>query len=327
MGRVSPNPLVGCVIVYNNKIIGEGWHRNYGGPHAEVNAINSVRDKGLLSDSTLYVNLEPCSHHGKTPPCAGLIVSSGIKKVIIANRDPNPLVAGKGITRLREAGIEVREGILEDAGAYLNRRFLTFHRHQRPYIILKWAQTRDGFIARTNYDSKWISNEYSRQLAHQYRAREDAVMVGSKTAEYDNPELTVRHWEGKNPLRIVLDSDADLNTNLKLFDGTAPTLCYNYVKNENGANVEFIKVPEDGFWGSIWADLCRRGIQSVLVEGGGKILSGLLSLGSWDEARVFASNKKFGDGIKAPVMATSFTGERIISGDILRIYYNRDVHH
>jgi len=322
LGRVSPNPMVGCVIAYGDRIIGEGWHRQYGGPHAEVIAIESVKEKELLPESTLYVNLEPCSHHGKTPPCANLIIASGIKKVIIANQDPNPLVSGRGILKLQQHGTEVTEGVLTEVGDFINRRFFTFHQKQRPYIILKWARTLDGYMARPDYDSKWISNECSRQLVHQYRAQEDAVMVGRKTAHYDDPELTVRHWHGRNPLRVVLDRQLVLANGLKLFDGSVATICYNFVKNESRPNLEMIKVPEEGPLESIWQNLYQRQVQSLLVEGGAGLLTSLLKSDYWDEARVFTAPTEFGQGISAPEIPTPCHRQRKISDDTLSIYFN-----
>ncbi len=322
ISRVSPNPMVGCVLVHQHRIIGEGWHREYGGPHAEVNAINSVVEKGLLGECTLYVNLEPCSHYGKTPPCADLIISSGIKKVVIANQDPNPKVAGQGIARMRQQGIEVQVGVLEEKGNFLNRRFFTFHKQHRPYILLKWAETSDGYIARGNYDSKWISNQCSRQLVHLYRASEDAVMVGRSTAYYDDPALTVRHWHGPNPIRIVLDPDLKLSSTLKLFDGKVHTLCYNTVKNESCHGFEFIKVSEVQTLPEIWEDLYQREVQSVLVEGGAYLLKSIIDQGLWDEARVFTAPTSFGSGIDSPTIPTSCHDSRMICGDQLNIYYN-----
>lgn len=327
IGKVSPNPMVGCVIVHRQKIVGEGWHQHYGGPHAEVNAIKSVDDPEVLASSTLFVNLEPCAHYGKTPPCTELIITSGIKKVVIANIDPNPMVAGKGVEQLRKSGIEVIEGVLRERGEFLNRRFFTGHRQHRPYIILKWAETADGFIARTDFDSKWISNECSRQLVHQYRTQEDAVLVGRNTAQYDNPELTVRHWEGRNPIRIVLDPNLVLSNKLKLFDGSVLTLCYNHVSNKDEDKLKYIKSPKRGLLEFIWDDLFKRNIQSVMVEGGGKLLISLIKENYWDEARVFTASKEFGEGINAPVISTGHHEERIISGDLLKTYFNPDYAH
>ena len=324
LGTVSPNPMVGCVLVNQDKIIGEGWHQTYGGAHAEVNAINAVHDKSALSKSTLYVNLEPCSHHGKTPPCADLIISSGIKHVVVANQDPNPLVAGQGISKLRNAGIEVLEGVLKDQGDLLNKRFFTFHQKKRPYIILKWAETSDGFIARPNHDSKWISNEHSRQLVHKYRAEEDAIMVGRKTAKYDNPELTVRLWSGTNPVRIVIDPELSLDNRIKLYDGSVPTLCYNRIKNVTSENLELVKIPKEGIIPFILNDLYQRNIQSLLVEGGATLLNSFILPGYWDEARVFVAAKKFEKGVKAPFMKIDPRHQRLIDQDELNIYYFQD---
>lgn len=327
LGKVSPNPMVGCVIVHRQKIVGEGWHQHYGGPHAEVNAIKSVDDPEVLASSILFVNLEPCAHYGKTPPCTELIITSRIKKVVIANIDPNPMVAGKGVEQLRKSGIEVIEGVLRERGEFLNRRFFTGHRQHRPYIILKWAETADGFIARTDFDSKWISDECSRQLVHQYRAQEDAIMVGRNTAQYDNPSLTVRQWEGRNPIRIVLDPNLALSNKLKLFDGSVLTLCYNHVSNKDEDKLKYIKSPKRGFLEFIWDDLFKRNIQSVMVEGGGKLLNSIIREKYWDEARVFTASKEFGEGINAPVISTGHQRERIISEDLLKIYYNPNAPH
>lgn len=243
-GYVSPNPLVGCVIVHEDRIIGEGWHREYGGPHAEVNAVNSVENQALLSESTVYVTLEPCAHWGKTPPCANLLVEKKVKKVVIAATDSNPLVGGRGIEILKNAGIEVETGILEKDARWQNRRFFTQIEKQRPYVILKWAQTQDGFVAKENFDSKWISNSHSRQLVHKWRAEEDAILVGKNTAAYDNPRLDVRDWVGKNPIRVVLDSKLELSSELNLFDQSIPTLVFNALKSDNKDNLAWIKLPE-----------------------------------------------------------------------------------
>ncbi|MGA0557557.1 bifunctional diaminohydroxyphosphoribosylaminopyrimidine deaminase/5-amino-6-(5-phosphoribosylamino)uracil reductase RibD [Larkinella sp. VNQ87] len=225
-GHVSPNPLVGCVIVYQNRIIGEGWHRQYGGPHAEVNAIRSVADEALLPESTVYVTLEPCSHFGKTPPCADLLIEKRVKKVVVCNDDPNPLVAGRGLAKLRAAGIEVETGLLTEEGRELNRRFFTFIEQQRPYLILKWAETADGFLAPTDFQPIPISSALSRQRVHQWRTEEDAFLIGTNTARYDNPQLNVRSWVGRNPVRIVIDKALQLPPSLHLFDGSQPTLVY-----------------------------------------------------------------------------------------------------
>lgn len=307
-GNVSPNPLVGCIIVHDGKIVGEGWHKQYGGPHAEVNAINDVANKSILSECTLYVSLEPCSHTGKTPPCADLIISHRLRRVVIANRDPNPLVAGNGIRKLRDAGIDVRENILHEEGYQLNKRFFTYMQKKRPHIILKWAETADGFIARKNHDSKWISDEYSRQLVHKWRTEEDAVMVASGTAWYDNPMLNIRNWSGRDPLRIVIDRYLKLGSNQHLFDGSQRTICYNLSKDEQRDNVVYVKLDENNMLESIIRHLYAQKVQSVIVEGGAQLLSSFIRAGLWDEARIFISPKAFKTGIPAP----EITGELII---------------
>ncbi|MBI3218317.1 MAG: bifunctional diaminohydroxyphosphoribosylaminopyrimidine deaminase/5-amino-6-(5-phosphoribosylamino)uracil reductase RibD [Bacteroidetes bacterium] len=300
IGQVSPNPQVGCVVVHDGKIIGEGWHQKYGGPHAEVNAIRSVKDKSVLSQSTVYVNLEPCSHFGKTPPCADMLIAERVRKVVVANVDSNPLVGGKGLAKLQAAGIETVVGVLDQQARELNKRFFTFLEKKRPYIILKWAQTADGFIARSNFDSKWISNEYSRQLVHRWRSEEDAILVGSGTAAHDNPELTVRDWSGRNPVRVVIDRHLKLSSTLHLFDGNTPTLCYNLVQQETESNITWIKLEEDHFLEKLLADLYARNIQSLIIEGGAQTLSAFLNENLWDEARVFKARQSFGSGIAAP---------------------------
>ncbi|MBX2897236.1 MAG: bifunctional diaminohydroxyphosphoribosylaminopyrimidine deaminase/5-amino-6-(5-phosphoribosylamino)uracil reductase RibD [Cyclobacteriaceae bacterium] len=327
-GSVSPNPLVGCVIVKNEKIIGEGWHRQYGGPHAEVNAVNCVADKSQLAGSTVYVNLEPCSHFGKTPPCADLLISHKVGKVVIANTDTNTLVAGKGLAKLKAAGIQVVQGILEQQGRELNKRFFTFHEKQRPYIILKWAQTLDGFIARSNYESKWISNELSRLVVHKWRSEEDAVLVGTKTAAHDNPVLTVRDWSGRNPVRIVIDRFLRLPDKLSLFDGSVKTICYNVLKHEEHTNLTLIRLSETNFLESLLEHLFSIGIQSVIVEGGSTTLSLFINAGLWDEARVFTSTRQFYSGIAAPTFAGTLIAEEKMESDTLRIYLPElKVHH
>jgi len=322
MGKVAPNPMVGCVIVYENKIIGEGWHKIYGQAHAEVNAIDSVIDQSILPQSTLYVTLEPCSHYGKTPPCADLLVSKKVGKVVIACTDTNPLVAGKGTRKLQEAGISVELGILEKEARRLNKRFFTFMEKKRPYIVLKWAQTEDGFIARKDYSSRWISNEHSRTLVHKWRSEEQAVMVGTRTALYDNPQLNVRQWTGKNPIRIFIDKNLQIPTNYHLFDRSQLTICYNLQKNETSENLIFVKLDTDFFLENLLQDLYERKVQSVLVEGGSLLLQSLIDKNLWDEARVFVGNARFGEGIKAPQIYFLPQRQQEIFGDKLFFYEN-----
>lgn len=319
-GSVSPNPLVGCVIVHNNVIIGEGRHEKYGEAHAEVNAVASVKDQSLISKSIVYVTLEPCSHVGKTPPCADMLVKHQVKKVVVANIDPNPLVSGKGIQKLQDAGIEVVTNLLEAKGSELNKRFFTYLSKKRPYIILKWAETADGFIARENFDSKWISNEYSRQLVHKWRAEEDAVLVGTGTALHDNPALTVRDWTGRNPTRIVIDRYGRLPQTLTLFDGQQQTLCYTTTKNETQKNLEFVKLNETSFQPELVDDLFQRNIQSIIIEGGTTTLQQFINNNLWDEARVFTSDQEFGSGIPAPQFNGNLTATESVFNNTLTIY-------
>lgn len=322
MGSVSPNPMVGCVIVHEGKIIGDGYHQSYGGPHAEVNAVNSVENRQLLKEATAYVTLEPCAHWGKTPPCADLLVEKGLKKVVIAAMDPNPLVGGKGIEILKNAGIEVVTGILEKEARWQNRRFFTQIEKKRPYVILKWAQTQDGFVARKDFSSKWISGSQSRQLAHKWRAEEDAILVGKNTALYDNPRLDVRDWMGKNPVRIVLDSRLELPETLNLFDGSIQTLRYNSQESKITENLELVKTETEFSMVALLEDLHSRKIQSLIVEGGSHILSQFLKSGLWDEARVFTGKAGFGEGIAAPHLNQNPAETLTIGEDLLTVYHH-----
>lgn len=318
-GRVSPNPLVGCVIVHEGRIIGEGWHRKYGEAHAEVNAIEAVSNKEILKESTLYVNLEPCSHTGKTPPCVDLIIRCKIKKVVIANRDSNPLVAGSGISKLRQADIAVLTDILSAQGAALNARFFTYIEKKRPRIILKWAETADGFIARSNNDSRWISDEFSRQLVHKWRSEEDAILVGPGTAWHDNPMLNVRDWSGRNPVRVLIDRHLKVGPRQHLFDGLQKTICYNLVKDSERENLLHVRLRPEKFLESLINDLYTRKIQSVIVEGGRQVLEGFIRAGLWDEARIFVSPQKFLAGTPAPFISGVLQSQRKLDNDWLKI--------
>lgn len=321
LGTVSPNPMVGCVIVHKDRIIGEGWHQRYGGPHAEVLALDQVKNKALLPESTLYVTLEPCSHHGKTPPCADRIVRDRVGRVVICNKDSNPVVSGMGIRRMIAGGVKVHNDVLEEQGRQLNKRFFTFHEKKRPYIILKWAQTTDCFIARENYESKWISHAFSRKMAHKWRTEEDAVMVGTNTAQYDNPRLNARDWQGKNPVRIVIDKHLRLDRELFLFDQSQPTLCYNLQEHRTEKNLELIRLTPGNFLPDLFHDLFNKKIASVMVEGGSSLLQSLINLGLWDEARVFQSRAAFGAGISAPGLGEMLMTETTQLGeDELSVY-------
>lgn len=322
LGAVSPNPMVGCVIVHEGKIIGEGWHKKFGEAHAEVNAIDSVRDKSLLTEAIVYVTLEPCSYHGKTPACSDLLIRSKVKKVIVAALDPNPKVSGNGIEALKQKGIDVMTGICENESIALNKRFFVNQKNKRPYVLLKWAQTKDGFLARSNYDSKWISGELSRQRVHQWRSEEDAILVGKNTVIHDDPSLTVRDWEGRNPVRVVLDRNLELKSSYKVFDGEVRTLVYNLKKSLTKNGVEQIKVEDNEFLQSILKDLISRDIGSILVEGGSNVLQSFIQAGLWDEARVFTSDQVFGVGIKAPELEKDPNLAERIDTDELAYYIN-----
>ncbi|MCJ8167545.1 bifunctional diaminohydroxyphosphoribosylaminopyrimidine deaminase/5-amino-6-(5-phosphoribosylamino)uracil reductase RibD [Pontibacter sp. E15-1] len=303
-GSTYPNPMVGCVVVYKGQIIGEGWHRQYGGPHAEVNAIAAVDDKRLLPESRVYVTLEPCSHFGKTPPCADLLISSGVRDVVICNTDPNPLVAGRGIKKLLDAGAQVKVGILEAEGLEVNKRFFTFHAKKRPYIFLKWAETADGFVAGPDYQPLQISGKLAQRLVHKWRSEEQAIMIGTRTALYDNPRLNTRLWNGQSPLRLVIDKHLQLPPHLHLFDQSQPTVVYNFRKQEEQDRLQYVQLQEqEPILPQIMQDLHQRNVLSVLVEGGTYLLESLLQAGLWDEAIVFKGRHiTLGKGIKAPNM-------------------------
>ena len=323
MGCVSPNPMVGSVIVYEGKIIGEGYHKNYGNAHAEVNAITSVKDKSLLQKSTLYVNLEPCAHFGKTPPCSNLIIEHKIPKVVIGCVDTFSEVSGKGIAKMEKAGIEVIVGVLEKESRDLNKRFFTFHEQKRPYIILKWAKSKDGYIAPQNQtESFWMTSSESKKLVHKWREEEDAILVGRITAEKDNPSLTVREVEGNNPIRIVIDKDLKLSTDLNLFNSEAETLIFNSVKTEKIYTNNFIKIDFNNLIKNILKELYKQNIQSVIIEGGNKTLQSFIDTNMWDEARIFTTNKELTDGVKDPNIKGEIITETEIGGDKLKIIRN-----
>lgn len=317
-GKTKTNPMVGCVIVYQDQIIGEGWHEVYGGLHAEPNAVNSVQDKSLIGKSTIYVTLEPCAHFGKTPPCADLIASLKPKRLVICNLDPNPLVAGKGLEKIKAAGTEIITGVLKEKGYALNKRFFTFHEKKRPYVILKWAQTADGFIARENYDSKWISCAASRTLVHRWRSEEDAIMVGTNTAIHDNPQLNVRMVEGKDPLRVVIDKSLRIPSAYHLFDKSQATICYTIEKEEEQENLIFKKIDfNKKIVPQLLADLYERKVQSIIIEGGNQLLAEFMELELWDEARIFKSQTTFEKGIAAPKINHDQGKRELIDSDEL----------
>jgi len=329
LGTTYPNPLVGSVIIYENEIIGEGWHKKSGEGHAEVNAVNSVKDKSLLSKSTIYVSLEPCSHFGKTPPCCDLIITHNIPNVVIGTVDPNEKVAGRGIKKLIEAGKNVTVGVLEDECNELNRRFFTFHQKQRPYIILKWAETLDGFISpKEKIEQKpvWITNQYSRQLVHKWRSEEHAILVGTQTVIDDNPTLTVRDWTGNNPIRIVLDRKNRIPKESHIFNNEATTILISD-ENQIAENSNLIIETID-FDGNIAEEITavwhKHNIQSVIIEGGRQLLQTFINAHLWDEARVFRGTISFENGTKAPVLNFKLAEKKAILDDELLIFRNND---
>ena len=303
MGAVSPNPMVGAVVVHDGKIIGEGFHRRWGGPHAEVNAIDSVADKRLLADSTMYVTLEPCAHYGKTPPCAELLVKMQVPRVVVGTVDPFARVCGRGVQMLRDAGVEVVTEVLADECRELNRRFFTAHTHHRPYVMLKWAQSADMYMG-SNDRRVLFSNELSMMWMHRERSRCDAILVGAGTVTADDPSLTVRRWPvaHRQPLRVVLDGRLSMPASSKLLTDGLPTIIYNSVKSGIDGCVEYVKI--DSADAMSWlSHLYARGITSLMVEGGRHLLEELIDCGMWDEARVeTALAMTLGDGVPAPVL-------------------------
>lgn len=337
---VAPNPMVGAVLVYNDRIIGEGFHQQYGKGHAEPNCIQSVKeeDRNLIEKSTLYVSLEPCAHFGKTPPCADLIIEKKISKIVIGCRDPFSKVNGKGIEKLKAAGIQIESGILEKQCVELNKRFFTFHTQHRPYVVLKWAQTLDNKIANEDYSRVLISNQHTNRVVHKWRSEEMAIAVGTNTAAFDDPELTARLFPGNNPIRVVIDMDLRLPKSLKIFNLTTPTVVFN-TKEHNlpcekisiteltEIGVCYYQVTEDvSLVHQMLNALYRMNIQSVLVEGGAYLLQTFIDEGIWDEARVITNEQlSIGEGISSPVLKNSLLkdSEKIFS-DVIRTYKNRN---
>lgn len=331
LGTTAPNPMVGCVIVHDQKIIGEGFTSSYGSPHAEVNAINSVKDQSLLNKATLYVTLEPCSHFGKTPPCADAIIEFKIPKVVIGTIDTHSKVAGKGVEKLEASGCEVIVGVLEKDVKKHHQRFFTFHNKKRPYVILKWAESTDGFIApQTRNEQKpvWITNILSRQRVHKWRAEEQAILVGTNTVIEDNPSLTVRDWTGKNPTRIVLDRNLRLNNKCSVFDKKAPSIIISAKQERPSAKTEhwILEFIDWNLKEKIAQQVCtvlyNHDINSVIIEGGRQTLQTFIDENLWDEARVFIGATNFTFGTKAPRFSGSFVSEEKIIDDTLKIYRN-----
>ena len=326
-GMVMPNPMVGAVLVHNGRIIGEGYHQQYGGPHAEVNCLNSVskQDQPLVTASTLYVSLEPCAHFGKTPPCADLIIQKRIRKVVIGRRDPFTEVNGKGIEKLQNAGVEVITGVLENECRVLNKRFFTFHTKHRPYIILKWAETADGKIGSGTADRWLISNEYTNRLVHQWRSEEAAILIGTNTALLDDPSLTNRFYPGSQPVRMVLDRQLRLPKHLQLFNRQEKTIIFNEQKQEEDHNVFYEKLdPEENMLQQVMQVSYEKGLQSILVEGGAQLLRSFINMGLWDEIRVIRNSQvKNINGVESPEFTNQvLTKKETIHSDIIYYYSN-----
>jgi diaminohydroxyphosphoribosylaminopyrimidine deaminase/5-amino-6-(5-phosphoribosylamino)uracil reductase len=330
LGRVSPNPLVGCVIVLDDKIIGEGYHHNFGGAHAEVNAIAAVKDPKLLSRATLYANLEPCAHYGKTPPCANLIVEKQLARVVIGTPDPYPKVAGLGIRMMEKAGIQLTTGILSRECSMLNRRFFTFHTLKRPYIILKWATSSDGYLSPgkhlpENRERWWITGSLANTFTHKWRSEEDSILAGMNTIISDNPGLNNRKWSGRTPLRVVIDPDLALNDSYQVVDEAAPTLVLNHRLNKMLGRKEWQRIAPDGDRvDETLKVLYQKGIQSLIVEGGAETLNAYLDAGMWDEARVWSGKKAFGKGVRAPELSVPPASQAQIGEDLLHLYFNKN---
>jgi len=330
-GTTYPNPMVGSVIVYENQIIGEGWHKKSGEPHAEVNAIRSVKDKSLLKKATIYVSLEPCSHFGKTPPCCDLIIEHKIPNVVVGTVDPNEKVAGNGIKKLIAAGANVTVGVLEDECNELNKRFFTFHQQKRPYIILKWAESQDGFLSpekEIDQDRKpvWITNQYSRQLVHKWRSEEQAILVGTQTVIEDNPKLNTRDWSGNNPVRVVLDQNNRISKDSFIFDNTVKTIVFTKSEtNLSAENTNFEVIDfNQNIIPQVLAVLYQNQIQSIIIEGGLHTLQSFIDQNIWDEARVFIGKTIFEKGTKAPVILKKDTTKTYIQSDELLNIRNHD---
>ena len=320
--NVSPNPMVGCVIVNDGEIVGEGYHKEYGKNHAEVNAINSVKDKSVLKNSILYVNLEPCCHHGKTPPCTDIIIKYNIPKVVIGCIDTFSKVSGQGIKKLKNNSVEVIYGVLEKECIELNKRFFCYHIKKRPYIILKWAKSKDNFIAPINQEkSFWMTSDESKKLVHSWRAEEDAILVGRKTVVADNPSLTVRECEGKNPIRIVIDKELSLNEKSNVFDDQAETIIFNNIKTAIIDKTTYLKADFNNLNQDILKQLYNRDILSLIIEGGAFTINSFIENGLYDEIRVFTTNKVLENGIKSPNIPEIKNSKKItINNDKLEIY-------
>lgn len=327
-GRVAPNPMVGSVLVYNGQIIGEGFHEMYGGPHAEVNCIQSVKSEHLhlIAESTLYVSLEPCAHYGKTPPCVNLILEKQIPHVVIGTRDPFKEVNGRGIEKLKAAGVQVTVGVLQEAAQLLNKRFFIFHTMQRPFIVLKWAQSLNQKIAKEDRSRVLISNPISNRLVHKWRSEEVAIMVGRTTAQMDDPALTTRLWPGKSPVRIVLDRTLSLPNNLKLLTDAGTTIVFNTKQDKQDVAIRYIQISDyEPYLDQVMQSLYLLNIQSILIEGGATLLNSFIEEGLWDEARVITNNTLFIDnGLAAPALSNALLEKQDdLLNDSIHYYINK----
>ncbi len=326
LGQVAPNPMVGCVIVCNGEVVAEGYHQQYGQAHAEPNAIKQVSDD-ILQQSTLYVTLEPCCHYGKTPPCADLIISKRIPRVIVGNLDSNPLVAGKGIQKLKEAGVEVEYGVLDKECKELNKRFFTFHEKKRPYVILKWAQTNDGFISKlplpSNQKDNWITSTESKHLVHTWRSQEQAILIGYKTALADNPLLSTRLVSGANPIRLVIDEKLQLPDTLNVFNDESKTIVFNTLRDDEKNNIVYVKINFKNSTNDILNYCFTKNIASIIVEGGTKTIHQFIETNHWDEARVFVNpHLNFKTGVSAPELSLVNKVAISVGSDLLFTFKN-----
>ena len=329
-GNVSPNPMVGCVIVSGGKIIAEGYHQQFGKEHAEVNAINAVLTRfgvhsaALLKKATVYVNLEPCAHFGKTPPCADLLIQHAVERVVVGNRDPFPGVNGKGLEKLKNAGIKVQHGVLNEECLQLNKRFFTRINQQRPFIILKWAKTANGYFAPKNTIQQWISGPLAKKLVHKWRTEEDAILIGKQTGLADNPQLDAREWSGKNPVRIIIDRKLEIPLNYHLYNDKAKTVVLNEIKTDVLGNIHFIQMEDMHYYlpQKIAYQLYLMDIQSIIIEGGANVLNQFISAGLWDEARVFHSGNNWETGVLSPEINGKVVSFTSVDQDYLTVYEN-----
>jgi diaminohydroxyphosphoribosylaminopyrimidine deaminase/5-amino-6-(5-phosphoribosylamino)uracil reductase len=327
LGLTRTNPLVGCVIVHNDRVIGEGYHHEYGGPHAEVNAIRSVKDPTLLPESVLYCSLEPCAHYGKTPPCSMMVHQKGIRRVVISNLDPFPSVNGQGVQQMKDAGVQVSTDCQAEEGYKLNRRFFHFYREKRPYVILKWAQTLDGYmdVIREPGDpigTNWITDDVSRTLVHKWRSEEAAIMVGTNTVITDNPRLNIRRWTGDQPVRITLDRNGRLPGDARILDGTQDTIVFTGIPGKYSGRTRSIHIDPSYDLEDLMEELYDQQILSVLVEGGAQLHESFLRSGLWDEARVFTGKMSFSQGVKAPEIQDGPVEKLIFKDTILELFMN-----